>query len=147
MPSAVTMVLHHQKIIHSSVYLTSVYSILPSIASSRCSSPQVLHQPVKIAVVGSGQSASEVVIDLRSKLQDRIPLLPDTDGKPAGHEIYLIMNRGSLKPSDCSPFSNEIFDPACSCERSQGKLAVHFSLRHGSVFRSEEWSREAHSAQ
>lgn len=112
MPSAVTP---HQKIIHSSAYLTSIHSILSSVGPSRRGSAQVPHHPVKVAVVGGGQSAAEVVIDLRSKLQDVIPLFPDADGNPMRHEIELIINRGSLKPCDGSPFSNEIFDPSCAC--------------------------------
>jgi L-ornithine N5-oxygenase len=115
MPSAVSMIQPHHKIIHSSVYSTSIHSILSSLASSRSASVELPHHPVKIAVVGSGQSAAEVVLDLRSKLQDALPLLPNEDGNPTRHEIDLIISRGSLKPSDDSPFSNEIFDPTCTC--------------------------------
>ena len=115
MPSAVGTISPHHKIVHSSVYSTSIHSILDSIASSQNASAGRSHYPVRVAVVGSGQSAAEVVIDLRSKLQDSLPLFPNEDGNPARHEIDLIISRGSLKPSDDSPFSNEIFDPACAC--------------------------------
>lgn len=64
-------------------------------------------RPLRIAVVGSGQSAAEVTLNLRERLSGTC------------HEIDMIMRRGSLKPSDDSPFANEIFDPACeSCLRS-----------------------------
>jgi L-ornithine N5-oxygenase len=115
MPRAVSIISPHHKIIHSSIYSTSIHSILSSIASSRTASIKLSHYPVKIAVVGSGQSAAEVVTDLRSKLRDVFPLLPNEDGNPARHEIDLIISRGSLKPSDDSPFSNEIFNPTCAC--------------------------------
>jgi L-ornithine N5-oxygenase len=114
MPSAVSMISPHHKIIHSSIYSTSIHSILSSIASSRSASVELSHHPFKVAVVGGGQSAAEIVIDLRSKLQDVFPLLPNGDGGPARHEIDLIISRGSLKPVDGSPFSNEIFDPTCA---------------------------------
>ncbi|KAF9651551.1 hypothetical protein BDM02DRAFT_3091079 [Thelephora ganbajun] len=112
MPSAVSAISPHHKITHSSTYSTCIHSILSSITSSRRASTEHPYYPIKVAVVGSGQSAAEVVIDLRSKLQDALPLLPNEHGNPARHKIDLIINRGSLKPSDDSPFSNEIFDPA-----------------------------------
>lgn len=115
MPRAVSMISSHHKIIHSSIYSSSIQSILSSITLSRTGSVEVSRYPVKIAVIGSGQSAAEVVIDLRSKLRDMLPLLPNEDKKPTRHEIDLIISRGSLKPSDDSPFSNEIFDPTCAC--------------------------------
>ena len=115
MPSAISMISPHHKIIHSSVYSTSIHPILSSIASSRNASMKLSNSPLKVVVVGGGQSAAEVVIDLRSRLQDAPPLPQNEDGNPARHEIDLIISRGSLKPSDDSPFSNEIFDPACAC--------------------------------
>lgn len=116
MSSGVGMISPHHKIIHSSTYSTSIHSILSSIASSRSASvPELSRHPLKVAVVGGGQSAAEVVIDLRSKLQDVLPLPRDEVGSPLRHEIDLIISRGSLKPSDDSPFSNEIFDPTCTC--------------------------------
>jgi len=115
MPSAVSMISPHHKIIHSSTYSTSIHPILSSITSSRNASIKLPHRPLKVVVVGGGQSAAEVVIDLRSRLQDVLSSPPNEDGNPARHEIDLIISRGSLKPSDDSPFSNEIFDPACAC--------------------------------
>lgn len=115
MPSAVSMISPHHKIIHSSVYLTSIHPILSSIASSRGASVELFGRPLKVAVIGGGQSAAEVAIDLHSKLQDVLPSSYNEDGNPTRHEIDLIISRGSLKPSDDSPFSNEIFDPTCAC--------------------------------
>ena len=115
MPSAVSMISPHHKIIHNSIYSTSIHPILSSIASSQNSPTGFPHRPLKVVVIGGGQSAAEVVIDLRSRLQEVVPLSPNGDGNTVRHEIDLIISRGSLKPSDDSPFSNEIFDPACTC--------------------------------
>ncbi|PPR03628.1 hypothetical protein CVT24_007744 [Panaeolus cyanescens] len=83
------------RVIHSSAYATSIGAILDSLKVSR---------PLRVAVIGSGQSAAEVTLDLRSRLS-AIPV--------AGrHEIEMLIRKGSLKPSDDSPFANEIFDPA-----------------------------------
>jgi lysine N6-hydroxylase/L-ornithine N5-oxygenase len=50
----------------------------------------------KIAVVGAGQSASEIFMDLHHRLPDS--------------RVDLIMRGRSIKPSDDSPFVNEIFN-------------------------------------
>lgn len=81
---------------HSSAYATSIGTILNSLTVSR---------PLRVAIIGSGQSAAEVTLDLRSRLS----LIP-VDGR---HKIEMLIRKGSLKPSDDSPFANEIFDPAC----------------------------------
>ncbi|KAI6160028.1 L-lysine 6-monooxygenase (NADPH-requiring)-domain-containing protein [Pisolithus thermaeus] len=67
------------RIIHSSTYLMSVEA------------PKFQGRSFRIAVVGSGQSAAEVLLELHSRLRS--------------------VTHGSLKPSDDSPFSNEIFNP------------------------------------
>ena len=50
----------------------------------------------KIAVIGAGQSAAEIFRDLH--------------GRPQGHAVDMIMRASSIKPSDDSPFVNEIFN-------------------------------------
>lgn len=52
---------------------------------------------LKFAVIGSGQSAAEIFNDL----SERFPLA----------KVNLIIKGSSLRPSDDSPFVNEIFDP------------------------------------
>ena len=42
-------------------------------------------------------------------LHNRLNTLPTSNGKK--HELDMIFRKGSLKPSDDTPFSNEIFDP------------------------------------
>lgn len=53
--------------------------------------------PIRIAVVGGGQSAAEAFIDLN-------------DSYPAA-KVDLILRAAVLKPADDSPFVNEIFSP------------------------------------
>ncbi|KAL5330003.1 hypothetical protein ACEPPN_003527 [Leptodophora sp. 'Broadleaf-Isolate-01'] len=52
---------------------------------------------LRFAVVGSGQSAAEIFNDLWSRFPDA--------------SVKLIIKGASLRPSDDSPFVNEIFDP------------------------------------
>lgn len=77
----------HPRIIHSSTYLHQIGTLLPNTA-----------EPHSLAVVGSGQSAVEIFNSLQSQY-------------PASN-VHLIFRDSSLKPSDDSPFVNEIFDPA-----------------------------------
>jgi L-ornithine N5-oxygenase len=63
---------------------------------------------LRVAVIGSGQSAAEVTMDFR----DRLGSIPTVGSR---HEVDMIIRKGSLKPSDDSPFANEIFDPSCKC--------------------------------
>ena len=61
---------------------------------------------MRIAVVGAGQSAAEVTLNLH----DRLSRITAPGGR---HRIELIIRRGAPRPSDDSPFANEIFDPEC----------------------------------
>jgi L-ornithine N5-oxygenase len=62
-------------------------------------------RPLNIAVVGAGQSAVEVLLNLNSRLTSM--------GNSAGqeHNLHLIVRGGSLKPSDGGPFANQIYNP------------------------------------
>jgi len=78
---------HHPKVIHS-----SKFSYL---------APQVLTDPAypyNIAVVGSGQSAAEIFDNLHSHYPNA--------------KTTLLIKSGALRPSDDSPFVNEIFNPS-----------------------------------
>ncbi|KAF5367963.1 hypothetical protein D9758_004464 [Tetrapyrgos nigripes] len=105
-PNVVAPLLREQSVIdrstvmHSSRYRICRDKLFQSISSP--SSPQ----PLRIAVIGGGQSAAEVAINLR----DCLSLIP-TGNSPTGHQVDMIIRKGSLKPSDDTPFSNEIFDP------------------------------------
>ncbi|KAJ5218326.1 L-ornithine N(5)-monooxygenase [Penicillium cinerascens] len=77
---------HDQRIMHSSKYCTTLPKVLKDEA-----------KPYHIAVVGSGQSAAEIFHDL----QRRYP----------NSRTTLILRDTALRPSDDSPFVNEIFNP------------------------------------
>ena len=46
-------------------------------------------------------------------VRNRLASVP-TQGR---HVVEMLIRKGSLKPSDDSPFANEIFDPACEYRR------------------------------
>lgn len=72
------------RVIHACGYLSQV---LPKLKPGQ-----------RIAVIGAGQSAAEVFADLAGR-----PELPQVD---------MILRGRAIKPSDDTPFVNEIFDPA-----------------------------------
>ena len=76
-------------VIHTANYLTSIDRVVGAPQSG----PRK-----RIAVIGAGQSAAEVFIDLTR----RFP----------GVDASLVIRSGALKPADDSPFVNEIFSPA-----------------------------------
>jgi len=69
------------RVFHSSSYLRDIERV-----------PQAR----RIAVVGAGQSAAEIFMDLH--------------GRPGAPQVDLVMRARSIKPSDDSPFVNEIFN-------------------------------------
>ncbi|MES2207685.1 MAG: SidA/IucD/PvdA family monooxygenase [Pseudomonadota bacterium] len=75
------------RIIHSSQYLTTI-----------AQRKNDLLTPLSIAVIGSGQSAAEILLDL----YDRFP----------NANIDLIMRSSNLKPSEDGPSINTIFNPS-----------------------------------
>lgn len=123
-PKLVTPYTPHPRITHTSQYVQRASDILKaavaSAGSSRSPSPTrstssnlsglTTTRALRIAILGSGQSSAEVLLDLRSRLAGIA-----IDGTPTGngHQLDLIIRKGSLKPSDDSPFANEIFDPEC----------------------------------
>ncbi|KAL9091394.1 MAG: hypothetical protein Q9159_001478 [Coniocarpon cinnabarinum] len=77
---------HDPHVIHSSKYMSQIGNVLPE--SSKA---------YRIAVLGAGQSAAEVFNDLHTRFPSS--------------RTRLIIRGAALKPSDDSPFVNEIFDP------------------------------------
>ncbi len=75
------------RIIHSSQYA----AVTPRFLENR-------DQEYRIAVIGSGQSAAEIFDDLHSRYPNS--------------RTSLIIKGAALRPSDDSPFVNEIFDPS-----------------------------------
>lgn len=76
----------HPSLLHSSRYL------------ERIGGRGLERRGARIAVVGGGQSAAEITVDLH--------------GRFPGATIDLIFRGHALKPSDSSPFVNEIFHPS-----------------------------------
>ena len=77
---------HDPRVFHHSTYLKSL-------AALPCSDGK----PMRIAIIGSGQSAAEAFIDLN----DSYPSV----------KVDMIVRASALKPADDSPFVNEIFAP------------------------------------
>ncbi|QVM89418.1 lysine N(6)-hydroxylase/L-ornithine N(5)-oxygenase family protein [Pseudomonas entomophila] len=74
------------RVFHHSRYLSSLATL-----------PCTEGKPMRIAIVGSGQSAAEAFIDLN----DSYPSV----------KVDMIVRASALKPADDSPFVNEIFAP------------------------------------
>jgi L-ornithine N5-oxygenase len=74
------------RVIHASQYLTKARPLI-----------EAARRPLRVAVVGGGQSGAEVFRDIAERW-------PDV-------EIALILRDHALRPADDSPFVNEVFDP------------------------------------
>lgn len=74
------------RVFHSSNYLQKIDQLIGK-----------RREPLRVAVIGSGQSAAEIYHDLGQRFENV--------------SATLIMRAQSLKPSDDSPFVNEIFNP------------------------------------
>lgn len=77
---------NHDKILHSSEYNYRIESVLPN-----------KDDKYSIAVVGAGQSAAEIFNDLQSRYPNA--------------KTRLLLRDTALRPSDDSPFVNEVFNP------------------------------------
>ncbi|KAK1774259.1 L-lysine 6-monooxygenase (NADPH-requiring)-domain-containing protein [Copromyces sp. CBS 386.78] len=77
---------NHPRVIHSSQYA----SVVPKLLSDQSA-------PVRVAVLGAGQSAAEIFSNVQN-------LYPNS-------KTFLIMRSEFMKPSDDSPFVNSIFNP------------------------------------
>ncbi|NIZ12303.1 lysine N(6)-hydroxylase/L-ornithine N(5)-oxygenase family protein [Phaeobacter sp. HF9A] len=84
-PEVFAEVQHLLEVVHSSAYLSTVK---PRLAAAK--------RPLKVAVIGSGQSGAEIFYDLAND--------------PTRPEVDFIFRSHALKPSDDSPFVNEIFN-------------------------------------
>lgn len=76
----------HPRVIHSSQYAKVVPQLLPNPSA-----------PVRVAVIGAGQSAAEIFNNVQK-------IYPNS-------ETRLIMRQEFLRPSDDSPFVNCVFNP------------------------------------
>lgn len=106
-----------KQVIHSSKYKT--WRDRNSVAST-----------AKIAVVGAGQSAAEIFVDLSNRHQDG--------------EIHMINRNFALHPADDSPFVNEIFNPEftnhiyAQSNKQRKETLSHFRGTNYSVVDTEE---------
>lgn len=94
----------HPSIIHSSKYSTKVNESLKDSSKS-----------YNVAVIGNGQSAAEIFNDLPSRYPNS--------------KVTMIIKGSTLRPSDDSPFVNEIFDP----DRVDGLYQQSESIRAKSI--------------
>lgn len=85
-PEAFKALKDDSRVFHHSQYLARM-----------ASQPCVSGQPMRIAIIGGGQSAAEAFIDLN-------------DSFPSA-QVDLILRGSALKPADDSPFVNEVFSP------------------------------------
>lgn len=76
----------NERVFHHSTYLSSMAKL-----------SDVTDKPMRVAIIGSGQSAAEAFIDLN-------------DNYPQA-KVDMILRSMDLKPADSSPFVNEIFAP------------------------------------
>lgn len=98
-PRSIQALLPNPRIPHTSKYL---FSVEPMLAVTEAAT-----RSLRVAIVGAGQSAVEVLLDLHSRLAS----MGESGGQR--HDIHLIIRGGSLKPSDAGPFVNEIYSPEC----------------------------------
>jgi len=85
-PQAFAAFRNDPRVFHHSQYLNSLAQL-----------PCFQGKPMRIAVIGSGQSAAEAFIDLN----DSYPSV----------KVDMVLRSSALKPADDSPFVNEIFTP------------------------------------
>ena len=113
-PQVFTKIADDPRVFHSSRYLETVEDV------------GLGGKAARVAVIGGGQSATEVTVDLRSRFPDA--------------SIDLIFRGHALKPSDSSPFVNEIFNPdytdfvyraACGATRRDRSQLPEYQLCRG----------------
>ncbi|BFM50684.1 SidA/IucD/PvdA family monooxygenase [Marinomonas sp. THO17] len=111
--------LEHANVLHSSGY-----------KMWRDTHLRTLPSDAKLAVVGAGQSAAEIFVDLCNQFEQG--------------EVHMINRRFALHPADDSHFVNEIFNPEFtdhiySCKESERQSILnHFSGTNYSVVDTEE---------
>ena len=107
----------HPRIVHSAHYMAALPALLAT--------PGAAASPRRIAVVGGGQSAAEIFADLHARLT------PPPGTSMSAHTSTALFIRGAaLRPSDDSPFVNEIFDPGA---RIDALYALPAPVRHAAI--------------
>lgn len=104
LPPSLTPHATNPRIIHSSTYMRSLPTLFPSPTAK-----------YNIAIIGGGQSSAEIFHDLHSRYPNA--------------RTSLFLRAHALKPSDDSPFVNEIFDP----ERVDGFSELPEEMRRSAI--------------
>lgn len=91
------------RVLHTASFLEHIDRVLPEVVE------HAEERPIRLAVIGAGQSAAECFLHLRTKLA---PLLPSfLTHRP---QIDMLIRSSALRPTDEGQFSNEVFDPSMS---------------------------------
>lgn len=98
-----------QRVVHTAQFLERIDPLLERIVPAAAA--QKLNRPLRLAVIGAGQSAAECFLHLRSKLA---PLLPAGNDALERPQIDLLIRSSALRNTDESQFINEVFDPSMS---------------------------------
>ncbi|GAA5917308.1 hypothetical protein JCM5296_002925 [Sporobolomyces johnsonii] len=102
-----------KRVLHTSSFLEQIESVLSSSLLAP-SSTTFSSRPIRLAVIGGGQSATECFLALRSKLSALLPQLQAQGLLQHRPQIDLLIRKAALRPTDEGAFSNEVFDPAMS---------------------------------
>ncbi|GEM11242.1 L-ornithine N5-oxygenase [Rhodotorula toruloides] len=96
------------RVLHTASFLEHIHRVLPEVVERANE-----ERPIRLAVVGAGQSAAECFLHLRTKLA---PLLPRSSTSSLSHrpQIDMLIRSSALRPTDEGQFSNEVFDPSMS---------------------------------
>ncbi|KAM0789864.1 hypothetical protein ACM66B_006710 [Microbotryomycetes sp. NB124-2] len=92
------------RIVHTSAFLDAI----PPLFDSLCHRLPA-ERPLRVAVIGSGQSAAETFLAARNELTSKLPTQPRY--RP---EVQLFIRSATLLPADDSASTNEVFDPGMS---------------------------------
>ncbi|GAA5934769.1 hypothetical protein JCM1841_005041 [Sporobolomyces salmonicolor] len=103
-----------KRVLHTSSFLEQIDSVLSSSLLASSSSAPFSSRPIRLAVIGGGQSATECFLALRSKLSALLPQLRARGLLQHRPQIDLLIRKAALRPTDEGAFSNEVFDPAMS---------------------------------
>ena len=99
------------RLVHSSAFLECAPETISAAVDAYVASGS--KAPFRVAVLGSGQSSAEIFLALRELIREAFSHVTTTSAPPRAI-IELFLRRTALRPSDDSPFSNEVFDPGMS---------------------------------
>ncbi|GAA5884756.1 hypothetical protein JCM3774_005806 [Rhodotorula dairenensis] len=100
-----------QRVVHTAQFLERIDPLLERIVPAAAATTKKLNRPLRLAVVGAGQSAAECFLHLRSKLAPLLPAGSDALERP---QVDLLIRSSALRNTDESQFINEVFDPSMS---------------------------------